>query len=645
MLATSSGKGLRQTKAPRRGVPATQVPPHPANSPRRSLSTSPRHPRASCNRGYCGVQGRGRQTSGSPRRSAATSSQGGSAEETHLEVDKDLRSPRSDDGGHGIAGDLSTARPCLFLQCESLDSNTTLRSGPPSSTHGASACTASGKPIESRDLLDSLPIRSSPPCPPSATAEEAYLATPLVQPTRRPTSAVSARRYSDLSRGGRGYCSARGQAESRGQRSSVSTRGATLNNGNEHGRRGTCPAREAAASEQPSIVSPSQELQRRLRCHEEEIARLREQLWDSTRECDRLRDRAAAAELLLAGGSASTMPEDGTEAEGILEKTAVASVEVRSQSVDSSMGEAAAVPSDSADSTAPGSSARVAPMGSGAVFFRKARSNVVRSTSAPPLQGRRRSPSPQVTQAGAPSHLTAANKLQPRPPSAEPAVSVALKTAAAHRPGVFMPSAPITRATLPVHTAGVYQHRIEKEALLLQVRGLAQQGTVPSVVQQTMATGQQQSSAHQSFTQPKAGQQPMMQQQIMQQTPQPVTHVKSQPTPQPMSAHSVVQSLPPSIPHLKANGSPLPTLHPLVISPRNSTKASCGPAAVGKGLVFKMAESPTASPNMMQFRYTPDMEMVAAFGNTATGPIAACAAPATARTRRGETPVSGHPRC
>jgi len=288
----------------------------------------------------------------------------------------------------------------------------------------------------------------------------------------------------------------------------------------------------------------------------------------------------------------------------------------------------------------------VAPLGSGAVYYCSGRSSVVRSTSAPPLQDRR-SASPQFIRPGGLSHLSTANQLQPRPPSAEPAAPVAVKSAV-QRPGTYMPSMPITRATLPVHTAGVYQHKIEKETLMLAVRGLAQQGTVqptqPTMVQQTVATGQQQSSAHQSLTQSKAGQQTMMQQQIVQQTSQQVTQMKSQPSPQPMSTHSVVQSLAPSKPPLKVNGSPLPTLHPLVISPRNSNKAPCAPAAVGKGLVFKMSESPTASPNVVQFRYTPDMEMVNAFGNTSAGAIAACAAAANARTRRGETPLSGHTR-
>jgi len=169
-------------------------------------------------------------------------------------------------------------------------------------------------------------------------------------------------------------------------------------------------------------------------------------------------------------------------------------------------------------------------------------------------------------------------------------------------------------------------------------------------------------------TQPMAGQQTMMQQQIVQQTAQPVSQMKSQPAPQPMPTHAMVQSVAPSIPQLKACASPLPTLHALLISPRNSTKAPCGvsrentnnsqtpvtcfnnvkapqilvePAAVAKGLVFKMSESPTASPNIMQFRYTPDMEMVNAFGNASAGPIAACAAAAPARSRPGDTPLSG----
>lgn len=504
------------------------------------------------------------------------------------------------------------------------------------------------------------------------------MAPPLIQPTQRSTSANSGRRHSALARGNRGSFSARSQG--RGQRSIVSTRGATAGNCSETGRRGTCPGGEAPAAEQPITTSPSQELQRRLRRHEEEIARLREQLYDSTRECDRLRDRAAAAELLLANGaSCSTMPEDvaatllpgpgcdqddSAESEVHPEKTTIAVYEA--QSLGSSLGEAAAVPSSSADCSVHGSSARVAPMRSGAVYFCSGRtSSVVRSTSAPPLQ-ERRSVSPRLIQAaGGLSPPRAGHQLQPHPQTAEPAVSVAVKTAA-RRPGTFVPS---VRATLPVR----YQHKSEHEGLLLTVRSVAQQGPVQTaVVQQTMArectvmaTGQQQSSAHQPLTQPKAGQQTMMQQQIVQQTGQPVTQMKSQPAPQPMPAHSMVQSVAPPIPQLKANGSPLPTLHALLISPRNSTKAPCGvsrentnnaqtpvtcfkapqilveSAAVGKGLVFKMSESPTASPNIMQFRYTPDMEMVSAFGNASAGPIAACAATAPARTRPGDTPLSG----
>lgn len=434
-----------------------------------------------------------------------------------------------------------------------------------------------------------------------------------------------------------------------------------------------------------------------MRNHEEEIVRLREQLWDSNRECDRLRDRAVAAELLLAGGgSASTVPEDlaaslrlglGSDqddsADCLAEKTGIA--EVRSRSLGSSIGEAATGQGSSTDFTVRGSSARVAPLGSGrsldssakvsctaawtpdvgTVFFRNTGSSVIRSTSAPPLQ-ERRSTSPQVTRPSCPSRLAATNQTQPRHPSVEPAVSVPVKTAP-QRAGTFMQSRPTTRATLPVHTAGVYQHKIEKDALLMTVRGLAQQvaqqvaqqkSALPTVVQHTMAAGQQQSSAHQPLTQPVAvGQQPLMQQQRVQQTPQPVPQpvpqqvpVKSQAASQSMPTNSVVQSLAPSVPHLKTTGSPLPTLHPLVISPRNSFKTPCGPAAVGKGLVVKMSDSPTASPNMVQFRFTPDMEMVSAFGNTSAGPLTSCAAAAaaaaaTARARRGDTPLSGHTRC